>query len=160
MLTTGKPYQPDYSPDFPAQRLQTRLDWDDLVLDYYTQRDVDEVRAWIKHREAIQQDPLFNRELTGYRALFYGPSGTGKTLTTTLLGKEMGMEVYRIDLSKVVSKYIGETEKNLAHVFNQAAYHDWILFLMKAMHFLAKEHKPKLLTTDTPIRKWPTYFSK
>ncbi len=127
-LTTGKPYQPDYSPDFPAKRITTRLNWSDLVLDYYTQRDVEEVRAWIKHRHTIRQDPTFNRELIGYRCLFYGPSGTGKTLTSTLLGKEMDMEVYRIDLSKIVSKYIGETEKNLGNVFDQAMHHDWLLF--------------------------------
>ncbi len=127
-LTTGKPYQPDYSPEFPAKRITTRLDWSDLVLDYYTQRDVDEVRAWIKHRHIIRQDAEFNRELTGYRCLFYGPSGTGKTLTSTLLGKEMNMDIYRIDLSKVVSKYIGETEKNLSNVFDQAMHHDWLLF--------------------------------
>jgi hypothetical protein len=127
-LTTGKPYQPDYSPDFPAKRITTLLNWQDLVLDYYTTRDVDEVRAWLRHRHIIQTDTDFNRELIGYRCLFYGPSGTGKTLTSTLLGKDMNMEVYRIDLSKVVSKYIGETEKNLSNVFDQAAHHDWLLF--------------------------------
>ncbi len=127
-LTTGKAYQPDYSPDFPAKRITTRLNWADLVLDYYTSRDVEEVRAWLRHRHLIKTDADFNRELTGYRCLFYGPSGTGKTLTSTLLGKEMDMEVYRIDLSKIVSKYIGETEKNLSNVFDQAAHRDWLLF--------------------------------
>lgn len=55
-----------------------------------------------------------------YWALFYGPPGTGKTLAATLLGKKNGMDVYRVDLSMIVSKYIGETEKNLARMFDMA----------------------------------------
>jgi SpoVK/Ycf46/Vps4 family AAA+-type ATPase len=68
----------------------------------------------------------------GHRVLFWGPPGTGKTLTATLLGKATKRDVYRIDLSKVVSKYIGETEKNLANVFDQAENKDWILFFDEA----------------------------
>jgi SpoVK/Ycf46/Vps4 family AAA+-type ATPase len=68
----------------------------------------------------------------GFRALFYGPSGTGKTLTATLLGKQFKKDVYRIDLSQVVSKYIGETEKNLERIFNKAERRDWILFFDEA----------------------------
>ncbi|HTH30505.1 MAG TPA: ATP-binding protein, partial [Lacibacter sp.] len=61
-----------------------------------------------------------------------GPSGTGKTLTAGLIGKEFNKEVYRIDLSQVVSKYIGETEKNLETVFKRAESKDWILFFDEA----------------------------
>jgi SpoVK/Ycf46/Vps4 family AAA+-type ATPase len=64
--------------------------------------------------------------------LFYGPPGTGKTFTASLLGKYSGLDVYRIDLSMVVSKFIGETEKNLANVFNQAEHKNWILFFDEA----------------------------
>ena len=64
----------------------------------------------------------------GYRALFFGPSGTGKTLSASLLGKLTGRDVYVVDLSMVVSKYIGETEKNLSKVFDTAEDKDWILF--------------------------------
>ena len=67
-----------------------------------------------------------------WRALFHGPSGTGKTLTATLLGNELQREVYRVDLSQVVSKYIGETEKNLAAVFTEAERRKWILFFDEA----------------------------
>ncbi len=59
-------------------------------------------------------------------------SGTGKTLTATLLGKQFGKEVYRIDLSQIVSKYIGETEKNLEKVFAKAERQNWILFFDEA----------------------------
>ena len=68
----------------------------------------------------------------GYRALFHGPPGTGKTLTATLLGKYTDRPVFRIDLSRVVSKYIGETEKNLARLFDKAEHKDWILFFDEA----------------------------
>lgn len=68
----------------------------------------------------------------GYRSLFYGPPGTGKTLAATLLGKMNGMDVYRVDLSMIVSKYIGETEKNLARVFDLAENRNWILFFDEA----------------------------
>jgi SpoVK/Ycf46/Vps4 family AAA+-type ATPase len=64
--------------------------------------------------------------------LFYGPSGTGKTLTASLLGKQFNLPVYRIDLSQVVSKYIGETEKNLEHIFARASRKNWILFFDEA----------------------------
>jgi SpoVK/Ycf46/Vps4 family AAA+-type ATPase len=68
----------------------------------------------------------------GYRCLFHGPSGTGKTLTATLLGKYTGKDVFRVDLSTVISKYIGETEKNLSNLFDKAASKDWILFFDEA----------------------------
>jgi SpoVK/Ycf46/Vps4 family AAA+-type ATPase len=68
----------------------------------------------------------------GYRALFHGPPGTGKTLTAALVGKEFDIPVYRIDLSMVVSKYIGETEKNLELLFDRAEKKGWILFFDEA----------------------------
>lgn len=68
----------------------------------------------------------------GYRSLFYSPPGTGKTLTTNLIGKSVGADVHRIDLSMVVSKYIVETKKNLANVFDLAENKNWILFFDKA----------------------------
>jgi SpoVK/Ycf46/Vps4 family AAA+-type ATPase len=74
----------------------------------------------------------------GYRSLFFGPPGTGKTLTAMLLGKSTGLDVYRIDLSMIVSKFIGETEKNLANVFDQAMNHKWILFFDEADSLFGK----------------------
>jgi SpoVK/Ycf46/Vps4 family AAA+-type ATPase len=68
----------------------------------------------------------------GYRVLFYGPPGTGKTLTANVLGNETQKDVYKIDLSMVVSKYIGETEKNLELLFARAEDKDWILFFDEA----------------------------
>jgi SpoVK/Ycf46/Vps4 family AAA+-type ATPase len=79
----------------------------------------------------------------GYRSLFYGPPGTGKTMTACLLGKATGQDVYKIDLSQVVSKYIGETEKNLGKVFDQAQSRGWILFFDEADALFGKRSETK-----------------
>lgn len=142
-LTTGEPYQPQFGSEFPAQRIETGLEWDDLILNHYTQQELDEVMAWIKHRHFIAQSPEFNKEIKGYRCLFYGESGTGKTLAVTLLGKEVGLDVYRIDLSKIVSKYIGETEKNLSNIFDMAAHREWILFFDEGDALFGKRTQTK-----------------
>ena len=73
------------------------------------------------------ENPIKSR-YTKSVAKLHGPPGTGKTLCATLIGKKNGMDVYRIDLSMIVSKYIGETEKNLANVFDQAENRNWIPF--------------------------------
>jgi SpoVK/Ycf46/Vps4 family AAA+-type ATPase len=79
----------------------------------------------------------------GHRALFHGPPGTGKTLAASLLGRISGREVYRVDLSTVVSKYIGETEKNLAGLFETAQNRDWILFFDEADALFGKRTNVK-----------------
>jgi SpoVK/Ycf46/Vps4 family AAA+-type ATPase len=79
----------------------------------------------------------------GYRVLFYGPPGTGKTLTANVLGNETGKEVFKIDLSMVVSKYIGETEKNLELLFARAEDKDWILFFDEADAIFGKRTSVK-----------------
>jgi adenylate kinase family enzyme len=128
-----KEYKPDYSIGFPAKRITTALEWDELVLDYDTFDALDEINTWITHQHTIMEEWGLKRILkAGYRALFYGPPGTGKTLAATLLGKKNNMDVYRIDLSMIVSKYIGETEKNLAKVFDLAENRNWILFFDEA----------------------------
>lgn len=75
--------------------------------------------------------------------MFYGHSGTGKTLAATLLGKETKRPVFRVDLSLVVSKYIGETEKNLGQLFNEAENKDWILFFDEADALFGKRTQTK-----------------
>ncbi|MBX7224151.1 MAG: ATP-binding protein [Blastocatellia bacterium] len=132
-LTTGKPYQPPFSTEFPAHRLTTPYEWKDLVLDPLTEQDVADMLTWIRHQTVLLDDwRLRERLKAGYRTLFYGPPGTGKTLTASLLGKMTDTPVYRIDLSQVVSKYIGETEKNLASLFDHAQHQNWILFFDEA----------------------------
>ncbi len=132
-FSVGKVRKPKYSVDFPAQRITTALTWKDLVLDSHTMEQVSEIQAWVEHGETLLHEWGFAKKLKpGYKSLFYGPSGTGKTLTATLIGKSTKRDVYRIDLSMMVSKYIGETEKNLAKVFDRAANKNWILFFDEA----------------------------
>ncbi|WP_299740657.1 ATP-binding protein [uncultured Roseobacter sp.] len=132
-LCEGSAPKPDFSPSFPAKRLKTGLEWDDLALPRDLQHNLGHIIAWLENREQILGDWGLSRQLgDGFKALFYGPPGTGKTLTASLLGKRTGLDVYRIDLSMVVSKYIGETEKNLGLVFDMAAEREWILFFDEA----------------------------
>jgi hypothetical protein len=138
-LTTGGEYRPPLSADFPAQEISTRYAWGDLVLDDTTREEVSDIVAWMKHeRDLLDGWGLRKRLKAGYRCLFYGPPGTGKTLTACLLGKATGLPVYRIDLSKVISKYIGETEKNLASLFDRAENKRWILFFDEADSLFGK----------------------
>jgi AAA+ superfamily predicted ATPase len=120
---------PRFSNEFPAQRLYTNLHWDDLWVKSETRNRLDEISNWLKHESEVRQDWKLDRHLkNGFRCLFYGPSGTGKTLAATILGNHLDLEVYRIDLSTVVSKYIGETSKNLNALFNAAEHKRWVLF--------------------------------
>lgn len=133
LLTSGKPYKPDYSTKFPAKRITTKLNWKDLILNDGVREEIDDILTWIEHGDTLMEDwGLHTKIKRGYRAMFYGPPGTGKTLTACLIGKSLNLDVYRIDLSMVVSKYIGETEKNLANVFDQAENKNWILFFDEA----------------------------
>lgn len=132
-LCEGSPPKPDFAPNFPAKRLTTGLDWDDLAVPRDLQHNLGHIVAWLENRQRILEDWGLSKQLgAGFKALFYGPPGTGKTLTASLLGKRTGLDVYRVDLSMVVSKYIGETEKNLGTVFDLAAEREWILFFDEA----------------------------
>ncbi len=133
LFITNKVNPPSMSMEFPAQLLQTEQTWDDLILPESTKSQLDEIRIWIEHNEKLLTDWGLSKKIKpGYRALFHGPSGTGKTLTATLLGKQTNKDVFRIDLSTVVSKFIGETEKNLATLFDKADNKNWILFFDEA----------------------------
>jgi hypothetical protein len=132
-LTLGKISSPVFSQEFPAKHLQTAMDWSDLVLHPSTQASIEDIKMWLQHHKSLSADPVIARKLKrGYRVLFYGPPGTGKTLTASLLGKQFNRPVYRIDLSQVVSKFIGETEKNLEKIFVKAENKEWILFFDEA----------------------------
>ncbi len=132
-FTTGEQLQMENNASFPAQRITTSMDWEDVVLDDMVMEQVEEIKTWITHSHTLMEDwGLFKKIKPGYRALFYGPPGTGKTLTATLIGKVSSREVYKVDLSMVASKYIGETEKNLAKIFDIAQHKKWILFFDEA----------------------------
>ncbi len=138
-IISGQPYEAVYSADFPAERISTQLAWDDIVLTRSTTQSLQEIRDWITHGGIVMDELGLSKQLKpGYKSLFYGPPGTGKTMTAALLGKSTNMPVYKIDLSMVVSKYIGETEKNLAKVFDQAERQNWILFFDEADSLFGK----------------------
>lgn len=140
LLTLGAYQLPKYSIKFPAERLETKLEWKDLVLDTMTTQQISSITKWLKHSAFIQQAgwKLSQRIKPGYRTLFYGDPGTGKTLTAALLGKANKLPVYRVDLSMVVSKFIGETEKNLSNLFARAEHKNWILFFDEADALFSK----------------------
>jgi SpoVK/Ycf46/Vps4 family AAA+-type ATPase len=133
LFTIGEARKPNFSQEFPAKLLETKMDWEDLVLNHHVLEQLKEIETWITHHQTLMKDWGMERILKpGYKSLFYGPPGTGKTTTAALLGKKTNRDVYRIDLSQMVSKYIGETEKNLAKVFDRAENKEWILFFDEA----------------------------
>lgn len=130
---TGKILKPQLSSVFPAQLIETQLDWNDLVLNSNTLNQIKEIETWLKFNEILFNDWNMKSKIKpGFRVMFYGAPGTGKTLTASLLGKYTKRDVYRIDLSMIISKYIGETEKNLSSLFDKASDKDWILFFDEA----------------------------
>ena len=129
----GKPVPPHFSMSFPAKKIHTELEWNDLVINEELKEQINELLDWVKYNDQLLYTWGMHKRLSkGYRALFYGPPGTGKTFTAGLIGKEMNKDVYKIDLSMVVSKYIGETEKNLEMLFARAEDKGWILFFDEA----------------------------
>jgi AAA+ superfamily predicted ATPase len=125
--------------NFPAHEISSDLSWDDLFLNKETIDGIKQLKLWLTHGKDLMNDEKFSKYISpGIRVLFYGPSGTGKTLTASLLGKEFQMPVYRVDLSQMVSKWIGETEKNLARVFDIAEKQKWVLFFDEADALFSK----------------------
>jgi SpoVK/Ycf46/Vps4 family AAA+-type ATPase len=109
------------------------------VLQEKTMDEIKEIEIWLKHNDTLLNNwGMKGKIKPGFRVLFHGPPGTGKTMTACLLGKYTNRDVYRIDLSMVVSKYIGETEKNLSRLFDKAANKDWILFFDEADSIFGK----------------------
>ncbi len=130
-LVCGREPRPDYGRDFPATLLTTKLDWEQLVLPRNTMREVLEVMKWAAHGSEVL-DRAAGSLRGSYPVLFYGPPGTGKSFTAALIGKKTGKHVFRVDLSQMVSKWVGETEKNLARLFDRAQGKNWILFFDEA----------------------------
>jgi DNA polymerase III delta prime subunit len=144
LLTTGEPRRPSFGVGFPAQHIETRLTWDDVVLHATTRKHIEEIQTWIEHGQTLMTDWGMAPKLRpGYRSLFYGPPGTGKTMVACLLGGSTGRDVYKVDISLVTSKYIGETEKNLGKVFDQAEHKGWILFFDEADALFGKRSETK-----------------
>ncbi len=124
-----------------AQRIPTGFTWDDLVLPKETHEAVREVVRFARNRPFLLESWGFASKLPygrGVSAILAGPPGTGKTMVAQLLAKELGYDLYRIDLSQVVNKYIGETEKNLGKIFDEAETSHAVLFFDEADSLFAK----------------------
>jgi adenylate kinase family enzyme len=129
-----------------AQHVNTPHGWDDLVLPESTAERLREIAAAIRQRARVYEEWGFARRLgaaQGIKVLFAGPSGTGKTMAAAVVARDLGLDLYRIDLSAVVSKYIGETEKNLDRIFRAAAASDAILFFDEADALFGKRSEVK-----------------
>ena len=118
-----------------ARKLAPRGQWRDLVLPPDCTAQLREICNQVKYRDRVYGDWGFGRKLAlgrGLATLFAGPSGTGKTMAAGIIAGELGLDLYKIDLSAVVSKYIGETEKNLSRIFDEAETSNAVLFFDEA----------------------------
>jgi hypothetical protein len=129
-----------------AHKIEPRYSWDDLVLPETQITMLQELVNMVQVRPLVLDDWGLGRKLTagaGVSALFSGPPGTGKTLAAQIMANQLGIDLYRIDLSTVISKYIGETEKNLERIFTEAAQSNAILFFDEADTIFGKRSEVK-----------------
>ena len=129
-----------------AQRIEPRSGWSDLVIPEPQARTLREIAVHVRHRATVYERWGFGEKQwtgLGVTALFAGPSGTGKTLAAEVLAGELKIDLYRIDLSQVVSKYIGETEKNLRRLFDAAESGGAILLFDEADALFGKRSEVK-----------------
>ncbi|MEZ4469187.1 MAG: AAA family ATPase, partial [bacterium] len=108
-----------------AQRVTTEQTWDDLVIGDEQRSQIAEIRAHARHRTQVFEGFGLGARVggrgRGLACLFSGPPGTGKTMTAALIARDLGLDLFQVDLSRVVDKYVGETEKNLARLFAEAS---------------------------------------
>lgn len=129
-----------------AQRIESQPTWEDLILPDAQQQLLHEIAAHVRQRATVYETWGFGRKGArglGISALFAGASGTGKTLAAEVLAHELRLDLYRIDLSSVVSKYIGETEKNLRRIFDAAEEGGAILLFDEADALFGKRSEVK-----------------
>ncbi len=129
-----------------AQRIDSSVTFDDVVLGESQRSTLEEIAHHIAGKSTVYDRWGFrgrHHRGLGVSALFAGPSGTGKTMAAEALASLLQLDLWRIDLSQVVSKYIGETEKNLSHVFDMADENDWILFFDEADALFGKRSEVK-----------------
>ncbi len=118
-----------------ARKTSAHYRWNDIVLPDDRVAQLREICNHVKYRDRVYGDWGFGRKLAlgkGLAVLFSGPSGTGKTMAAGIIAGELGLDLYKIDLSSVISKYIGETEKNLSRIFDEAETSNAILFFDEA----------------------------
>ncbi len=132
--------------DALAHKITTIYRWDDIVLPLDQVTQLREISLQVRHRRTVLEHWGFDRHLAmgkGVNVLFAGQSGTGKTMAAEIIASDLGLELYKIDLSTMVSKYIGETEKNLDQVFSAAREANAILFFDEADALFGKRSEVK-----------------
>ncbi len=129
-----------------ARKVTPLYTWDDIVLPDDALQQLREVCAHARYRQQVFAEWGFDGKVSlgkGLSALFVGPSGTGKTMAAEIIAGELGLHLYKIDLSGVISKYIGETEKNLSRIFQEAEQSNAILFFDEADAIFGKRSEVK-----------------
>lgn len=129
-----------------ARKISPRYTWSDLILPEESITILQELVNTVRSRPLVLEEWGVGKKLTasaGITALFYGPPGTGKTMGAEVIAGELGLDLYKIDLSSMVSKYIGETEKNLERIFSEAESSNAILFFDEADAIFGKRSEVK-----------------
>ncbi|MCU1332241.1 MAG: ATPase [Candidatus Angelobacter sp.] len=129
-----------------ARKVELIFSWDDLVAPPRVLQQLKEVANSVRLRHIVHADWRFDTKIgknAGISVLFSGVSGTGKTMAASVMARELQLDLYKIDLSTVVSKYIGETEKNLSRIFDEADYSSAILFFDEADALFGKRSEVK-----------------
>ena len=129
-----------------ARKIEPRFAWHDIVLPKEQMEQMRSICIYVRHRALVMERWGFDRKLSlgkGVNALFAGPSGTGKTMAAEVIARDLQLDLYKIDLSTVISKYIGETEKNLARIFQEAETSNAILFFDEADALFGKRSEVK-----------------
>lgn len=129
-----------------AVRLNTRFVWDDLILGEEQKRQMRMVCSQMEYRNVVGEQWGFHKKTPygrGLSVLFYGPPGTGKTMAAQVMANELGLDLFRIDISQMVSKYIGETQKNISRLFEKAKDINAVLFFDEADSLFAKRSEAK-----------------
>jgi SpoVK/Ycf46/Vps4 family AAA+-type ATPase len=129
-----------------AVRIKTRYKWEDIILPQGLVNSLKDIVNMVKYRHIVYEEWGFNKKLSlgkGICALFYGEPGTGKTMASDIIANELSMELYKIDISSIVSKYIGETEKNLNKIFEEARLSNAVLFFDEADALFGKRTEVK-----------------
>lgn len=129
-----------------AVRVDCVFGWEDLIVEEKARRQLTYICDQMKYRSIVGNQWGFFEKMPygrGLSALFYGPPGTGKTMAVQVIAKDLGLDLYRVDLSRMVSKYIGETEKNISALFEKAKHMNVVLFFDEADSFFSRRSEVK-----------------
>lgn len=129
-----------------AKRIKPRYTWNDIILPQEKISLLKEISSMVKYKHVVYEEWGFGGKLAlgkGISALFHGEPGTGKTMACDIIAKELEMDLYKIDISTIISKYIGETEKNLNKIFTEAESSNAILFFDEADSIFGKRTEVK-----------------